>query len=54
MQDAGAEIAQIRKLLRKIKYNIDIKLIRGNPKVTVPFKDNPIEHLILQYNMSCQ
>ena len=38
IQDVGTKVAQIRKLLSRIKYKVDIQLIRGHLKVITSFQ----------------
>ena len=45
-QDAGAEIVQIRKLLKKIKFEVDFKLVRGHKTPSGPFQTKTAEHLM--------
>ena len=48
VQDAGAIVAQIRRLLSRIKFEVQIKLIKGHPKQQAPFERRPLECLIKQ------
>jgi len=45
-QDAGVEIAQIRRLLKEIKFEINFKLVRGYRAPTGTLQQKPYEHLI--------
>ena len=45
-QNAGAEIAQIKKVTNKIKHEIKIKLVKGHPKRIGPRREEPIAHLM--------
>ena len=45
-QNAGVEIAQIKRLLRKIHFKVEFKLVRGHRVLIGPFQSKPSEHLI--------
>ena len=45
-QDAGAEIAQIKSLKDKIKFEIELLLVRGHEKIVSPYSSAPLKHLI--------
>ena len=45
-KDAGVEIAQIRSLISKISFEIEIKLIKGHQKISSPFQNMPLQHLL--------
>ena len=38
VQDAGTEIAQIARIIKKIKFRIDIQLVKAHPKQNEPFQ----------------
>ena len=50
IQDIGAEVVQILRLLRKIKFIVEIELVRGYPKVSGSFENCPLHHLIRWYD----
>ena len=45
-KESGAEIARIKRLLKKIKFDIEIKLIRGHKNNIGEYRRNPTKHLI--------
>ena len=45
-QDAGAEVAQMRRLLKNIRFEVDFKLVRGRKTPRGLFKRKPLDHLI--------
>ena len=45
-QEAGGEIARIKDLLQRIKFNVNIHLIKSHEKVIGTFEQNPMKHLI--------
>ena len=45
-QESGAEIAKIKSLLEKIKFDVEIKLIRGHESNIGSYRNNPIKYLI--------
>lgn len=45
-QDAGAEIAQMKKLLKKIRFEVEFNLVKGHKAPSGPFQMKPLEHLI--------
>ena len=45
-QDAGAEIAQIQRLLREIKFSIEFKLARIKKGTLSCFRVNPCDYLL--------
>ena len=45
-QDTGAIIAQIRRILQKIKFTVEFKLIKGHSKQLPSFEQRPLEYLI--------
>ena len=45
-QEAGAEVAMIKYQLKKIKFEVKIKLIRGHEKQIGTYEQNPTKHLI--------
>ena len=49
-KDAGAEIAQIRNLISKISFEIEIKLIKGHQKISSLFQNIPLQHLLKECN----
>ena len=50
IQDTGVEILQIKKLLSKIRYEVEIQLQREYQKTTDPFQSNPIAYLVAKCN----
>ena len=53
-QDAGAIIAQIRRLIRKIKFTVEFQLIKGHPKNSPTFEQRPLEYLIRECNQAAK
>ena len=49
-QDAGAEIAQIRRLLTLIKFKIELKLIKLKKGTPSRFGIKPLDHLLKMYD----
>ena len=47
-QNAGAEIAQMKKVTKKIKCKIKTKLVKGHPKRIGTRREDPIAHLTKQ------
>jgi len=47
-QESGAEIAMIKQLIRKINFDVEIKLIRGHEKGVVHYQNEPVKWLIRQ------
>ena len=47
-KDSGAEIAQIKRLLEKIKFEIQIELVKGHKKPEGNYQQKPLQHLILE------
>ena len=47
-QNVGAEIAQIKKVIKKIKYEIKIKLVKGHPKRVETRREDTTAHLMKQ------
>jgi len=45
-QDAGAEIAQIQRLLREIKFKVEFKLVKIKKGIPSRFCVNPCDHLL--------
>ena len=45
-QDSGAEIVQIRRLIRKITFEIEFVLVRGHKVPKVPYQQCPLQCLI--------
>jgi len=45
-QDAGAEIARIKELIKDIAVRIELKLIKHSKKITTTFQQQPLHHLI--------
>ena len=45
-QESGAEIAKIKSLLEKIKFDVEIKLILGHESSSISHSSNPIKHLM--------
>jgi len=46
VKESGAEIARIKRLLKKIKFDIEINLIRGHENNIGEYRRNPTKHLI--------
>ena len=53
-QDAGAEIAQIKALMRKIKFEVEITLVKGHEKTVPPYNSAPLKHLIKEYDKNAK
>ena len=49
-QDAGAEIAQIKVLMKRIKFDVELSLTKGHQQMSVPFSRIPLQHLIKECN----
>jgi len=47
-QEAGAEIALIKQLMKKMNFEVEIKLMRGHEKGVVRYEDEPVKWLIRQ------
>ena len=45
-QNAGVEIAQMKKAIKKIKCEVKTKLVKGNPKRIGTRREDPIAHLM--------
>ena len=54
VQDAGAEIVQIWRIISKINFTVDFKLVKGHSKQTLSFERRPLEHLIKQYDYNAK
>ena len=54
IQDAGAEKAQIVRVIKKIKFKIDIQLIRGYLKQNELFQRKSLNYLIQKYDMKAK
>ena len=53
-QEAGAEIAMIKKLLEKIKFEVEIELVRGYEKEIETYRQQTLKHLICECNQSAR
>ena len=49
-QDAGAKIAQIQKLVKEMKHEIEFKLIANTKRVPCRFQQKPLGFLIKRGN----
>ena len=47
-QEAGAEIAEIKRLLKDIKFEVEIKLLKGHEENIGLYQRNQLKHLIRQ------
>ena len=47
-KDSGAEIAQIKRLLEKIKFEIQIELVKEHKKPEGNYQLKPLQHLIVE------
>ena len=45
-KESGAEIARIKRILKKIKFDVEIKLIKGHENNIGEYRRNPTKHLI--------
>ena len=45
-KESGAEITRIKRLLKKIKFDVEINLIRGHENNIGEYRRNPTKHLI--------
>ena len=45
-KDAEAEIAEMKDIIRQIKFEIEFKLLRGYAQITIPFSRNPLQHIM--------
>ena len=45
-QDAGAEIAQIRRLVEEIRFKVEFKLVKIKKGTPSRFRTNPGDHLL--------
>ena len=50
-QDAGAEIAQIKKLIEKAKFDIQLELVKGHKKLKGNYSQRPLQYLIKECNL---
>ena len=50
MQESRAEIIIIKKILKKIKFEVEIKLMRGYEKGGVNYQQDPVKWLIQKCN----
>ena len=48
VQEARAEIALIKQLMKKINFEVEIKLMRGHEKGVVRYENEPVKWLIRQ------
>ena len=46
MQETGAEIAMIKKSLKKIKFDAEMSVIKGHEEQIGPYRSNSLKHLI--------
>ena len=44
-QEAGVEIAMIKQIIKKIKFEIELKLVKGHKKQIRTYYQNPLKHL---------
>ena len=49
-QEAGAEISMIKKLIGKIKFKVEIQLVKGHEDKIGQYNTNPLKHLIKEYD----
>ena len=45
-QEAGSEVAMIKKLLQKIKFDVEISLEKGHGKIIGSYQINPLKYLL--------
>jgi len=45
-KESGVEIARIKRILKRIKFDVEIKLIPGHGNNIGSYRDNPLKHLI--------
>ena len=48
--DAGAEIAQIRDIMKEIKFEVKLQLVRGHTPLNRLFRDMLLQHLVKAYH----
>ena len=45
-KESGAEIAMIKQLLKKMQFDVEIKLMRGHKKGVIRYQNEPVKWLI--------
>jgi len=53
-KEAGGEIATIKKLLSKIRFNVVLKLVRGHEEEIEQYQLQPLKHLIRECDMKAK
>ena len=51
VQDSGAEIAQTQSLIKKIKFEVELSLVKGYERITTPCSRVLLKHLIKKCNV---
>jgi len=53
-REAGAEIARIKRIMDKVSFEIEIRLIRGHEAPKEPYQVEPLTYLIREYNLKAR
>ena len=53
-QDSGAQIAQTRRAINRVPFDIELALVRGHETLTHSFQRCPLQHLIREHDFKAR